>query len=93
MNYHDAEQRGILKSIERPKGRGYLYAVFMAGLPASLCGGLVCPLSAFYQPFTSLWLVGWLAGRLNPHTPGGLNISSSRSKYKYTARSNINSFF
>jgi len=50
MNYHDAEQRGILKSIERPKRRGYLYAVFMAGLPASLCGGLGCPLSAFYQP-------------------------------------------
>jgi len=53
---------------------GGLSAVFMAGLPASLCGGLVCLssasgwftslLPAFYQPFTSLWLVGWLAGWL-----------------------------
>ncbi|HOP48537.1 MAG TPA: hypothetical protein PK874_12830 [Desulfobacteraceae bacterium] len=50
---------GILKSIERSKGRGYLYAVFMAGLPASLCGGLVCLLPAFYQPSA-----GWLAGGL-----------------------------
>ncbi|HPQ27943.1 MAG TPA: hypothetical protein PLQ82_05650 [Desulfobacteraceae bacterium] len=55
-----------MKIIERPKGRGYLSAVFMAGLSAVFMAGL----SAFYQPldglpaygwFTSLRLVGLLA--------------------------------
>ncbi|HOP47949.1 MAG TPA: hypothetical protein PK874_09820 [Desulfobacteraceae bacterium] len=48
-----------MKSIEHPGGWD-LSAVFMAGLPASLCGGLVCLLPAFHQPFTSLWLAGEL---------------------------------
>jgi len=60
MNYPAVEQQGILKCIERSKGRGYLSALFMAGLSALFMAGL----SAFYQPFTSLWLVGWLAGWL-----------------------------
>ncbi|HPJ68265.1 MAG TPA: hypothetical protein PLS62_10805 [Desulfobacteraceae bacterium] len=63
---HADRQRSILKIIERPKGRGYLSAVFMAGLSAVFMAGL----SAFYQPldglpaygwFTSLRLVGLLA--------------------------------
>ncbi|GEM_PF-94248 len=48
--------------------------MFMEGLPASLCGGLVHQsLWMVYQPFTSLWLVGWLAGWL----AGGLNTAHS----------------
>jgi hypothetical protein len=38
--------KAIQKSIECPKGRG-LSAMFMAGLPASLCGWLVCLLPAY----------------------------------------------
>jgi len=38
----------LKKALNAPGGEG-LSAVFMAGL------------SAFYQPFTNLWLVGWLA--------------------------------
>jgi len=72
MNYPAVEQQGILKCIERSKGRGYLSALFMAGLSALFMAGLsalfmaglsalfMAGLSAFYQPFTSLWLVGWL---------------------------------
>ncbi|HOP48678.1 MAG TPA: hypothetical protein PK874_13535 [Desulfobacteraceae bacterium] len=45
------KQWPILRSIERPRGRGHLSAVFMAGLPAYVYGGLVRLLPAS----------GWLA--------------------------------
>ncbi|HOP46620.1 MAG TPA: hypothetical protein PK874_03060 [Desulfobacteraceae bacterium] len=51
MNYPAAEQRGILKSIERPKGRGLVCL--------RQDRTLVRLLPAFYQP-----LAGWLAGGL-----------------------------
>ncbi|HOP46818.1 MAG TPA: hypothetical protein PK874_04080 [Desulfobacteraceae bacterium] len=63
-----------MKSIERPGGRGLVRRVY-GGLVRRVYGGSCLPftslwmvyqpmdgLPAFYQTFTSLWLVGWLAG-------------------------------
>ncbi|HOP46986.1 MAG TPA: hypothetical protein PK874_04930 [Desulfobacteraceae bacterium] len=42
MNYPAAEQRGILKSIERPKGQRLVRRVY-GGLVRRVYGGLVRP--------------------------------------------------